>query len=596
MKTVLFYPIAIAAVLTLLSGCGSTNDLPASDSNLSNSDVNTSIIDNNTSLPDSNTTIIDNNTTVPDNNTTIVDNNGTVPDNNTTSPVTPCSGTAVMPERLFLQQLGSNRVIIKWRGNKEGGAEAETVCFGTAAALLPAESETAASITAAGHREALITGLQPDTTYYYSVGGAGAADPAHAFRTAPLTGEVPSDGNTRIWLLGDAGTAGFSGIPGAELIAEQGGYDAADQIAVRDGFYQWLAANGGEPVDLMLMLGDNAYLEGTDEQYQRAVFDMYPETLATVGMWSTIGNHEMGLAGMSVADTPDLYISGTAAAEVLNLLKIFPDLFNQLSSLIADLLAQDPTQLASDSRMPYLNIHTFPTQGENGGIPSGTEQYYAFDYGNVHVVSLDSQLSARNADNRAAMLAWLQSDLDANTNDWTIVIFHHPPYTKGSHDSDDYTGGTRLGTRDHAMDQPIFDMRETFTPMFENYGVDLVYSGHSHVYERSYYLHNHTGLSDTFDAAQHAELNANGAPASGRAEEGETYTQITQSGSDDKVVYTVAGSSGQTGGLAADGPHPAHFFTAAALGSVVVDANKTALNARFIDVNGSVLDHFTLTR
>ena len=50
--------------------------------------------------------------------------------------------------------------------------------------------------------------------------------------------------------------------------------------------------------------------------------------------------------------------------------------------------------------MPYLNIFSLPAAGESGGVASGTEQYYSVNYGNVHVVSLDSQLSARDPDQR----------------------------------------------------------------------------------------------------------------------------------------------------------------------------------------------------
>ena len=125
--------------------------------------------------------------------------------------------------------------------------------------------------------------------------------------------------------------------------------------------------------------------------------------------------------------------------------------------------------------LPYLNIFSLPSRGELGGVPSGTEQYYAFDYGNVHIVSLDSQLSNRDKDQRAAMRDWLIDDLSANQLDWTIVIFHHPPYSKGSnHDSD--------------REQNEIDMRQTFAPVFEDYGVDVVYSGHAHSYERSWYV------------------------------------------------------------------------------------------------------------
>jgi hypothetical protein len=183
------------------------------------------------------------------------------------------------------------------------------------------------------------------------------------------------------------------------------------------------------------------------------------------------------------------------------------------------------------------------------------------------------------------MLTWLEDDLMSNTSDWTIVIFHHPPYTKGSHDSD-----TPLGE----IDQPIFDMREQFTPVFDAYGVDLVYGGHSHIYERSYYLTGHTGLSDSFDPQLNAELNDAGEPASGQGDE--AYTQISRNGTDDKVVYTVAGNSGKITFTSNGFPHPAHFFSELTLGSVVIDINEDVLEARFVDDKGDVQDSFVITR
>ena len=82
----------------------------------------------------------------------------------------------------------------------------------------------------------------------------------------------------------------------------------------------------------------------------------------------------------------------------------------------------------------HFRNHTMPTGGEAGGVPSGTEAYYAFDYGNIHFVCLDSFDSNRSS--RGAMATWLRNDLEANTQTWTIAYWHHPPYSKGSHDSD----------------------------------------------------------------------------------------------------------------------------------------------------------------
>lgn len=462
------------------------------------------------------------------------------------SNVAKCTGAEIDPQRLFLQQVGADRAIIKWRGNKAGGAEASALCFGTDRTALPLASQKSATVTQTNHREVLLTGLTPDTQYFYSIGGAGNALATRSFRTAPVRGALPSDGNVRLWVLGDSGTAGST-------IDPEGG----DARAVRDGYLKWAAGRGGEPTDLVLMLGDSAYLDGTDAQFQAAVFDTYPEILSSAAMWPTIGNHEMGSSGVSIAPATGLYLPGTGG--------------------LGDALPNSP--------MPYLNIHTLPTLGENGGEPSNTEQYYAFDYGNVHVVSLDSQVAIRDAGNNATMKEWLINDLSANNSDWTVVIFHHPPYTKGSHDSDT----TALG-----IDQPIFDIREQYTQIFEDHGVDVVYSGHSHSYERSFYLKGHTGLEATFDPATMAE-NTAGVPSSGRG--AQAYQQVSpNSGADDKVVYTVAGSSGQATTTAASYPHDAMAFSEILLGSVVIDATRTRLTATFVNVDGEALDDFVIQR
>jgi hypothetical protein len=169
-------------------------------------------------------------------------------------------------------------------------------------------------------------------------------------------------------------------------------------------------------------------------------------------------------------------------------------------------------------------------------------------------------------------------------------------------------------------------MRNEFTPVFEEYGVDVVYSGHSHSYERSYYIKDHTGISDTFSTAEHAELidNDPDQPASGRP--GEPYYQLspTSGGIDDRVVYTVAGSSGKADsggddfGITDDEEwlrHAAHIDQPLSTtkcdypegcreglrglgvkGSVVIDADRDSLRARFVDVNGEVLDEFSINR
>jgi hypothetical protein len=475
---------------------------------------------------------------------------------------------AAAPTRLFLQQVGAHSAIVKWRG------DAGDVCFSTKLADLSKRHWprcVPGAATAGDHYEALLTGLSPEQTFYYSV--AGQIDASQHFRTAPNSNKAPQDGNTHIWIVGDSGTRTEDG-------------HAGEAEAVRDGFAAYNAANGDEPVDLFLMLGDNAYDRGTDAQYQGAVFDLYRETLKQAPVWSTIGNHEMGVG--------DLELFGIFDAGGLSI-SADPDSYSDA----------DPN--TPDTGMPYFDIFTLPERGEVGGVPSGTEQYYSFDSGHVHVVSLDSQLSARDAQQREAMKSWLIADLAANRRDWTVVIFHHPPYSRGTHDSDS-TALLLLVRFTNGIDLPMRDMRREFTPIFDAHGVDVVYSGHSHNYERSYYLRGHTGDARTFDAATHAEPDASGQPGLGQGSQ--PYTQITSSGYDDRSVYTVAGNSGK-----AEEPnvaitnrpltHPAMIPQPAdplgrrglvLKGSVVLDASADALRARMVDENGAVLDEFTITR
>ncbi|MCX7096136.1 MAG: metallophosphoesterase [Methylobacter sp.] len=494
-----------------------------------------------------------------------------------------CTGAETATTRLFLQQVSDTGAIVKWRG------AAEKLCVGTDMKQL--SREVKAIVTAGEHKEALITGLAPDRTYYYSVGGASTAPVNQYFKTSPLPGSLPGDGNTRIWIVGDSGSG-----------TDEDSGNAGKAAAVRDGMLKYVSKHGGEAIDMFLMLGDNAYLNGSDANYQQGVFDLHKDFLKNTAMWSTIGNHEMGTAHIDYCDIKDR--NGVPLAPCGEVVRDDPGVS---SSADPNSWVDGVTQ-ASGS-MPYLDIYSFPAKGEAGGVASGTEQYYSFNQGNVHVVSLDSQLSARDNDQRAAMRQWLISDLSANNLDWTIVIFHHPPYTKGAnHDSDD--------TENNIVDRPIWDIRNEFVPVFDEYGVDLVYSGHAHTYERSYYLHNHTGTSDTYSHKAYAELVKGdpNAPASGQGSE--SYAQLSPSsgGIDNRVVYTVNGSSGKAntagGGITTDAEwlqHPAHIQQAAdtatpkrhglpVLGSVIVDASRTALKASFIDVNGEVLDYFTITR
>jgi phosphodiesterase/alkaline phosphatase D-like protein len=497
---------------------------------------------------------------------------------------------------LFLQQLSDTSVIVKWRG------DAAAACIGTSASNMT--TRVVATATAGDHKEAKFTGLTPDASYFYSVGGAPTAPAAQTFRTAPTTGYPSNDGNTRIWVVGDSGTAGYLHSDTSATVASTTAYPGVAD-AVRQGMSAFTKSSG-QNIDMLLMLGDNAYNNGDDANYQAAVFDTYKAELKNVALWPTIGNHEMGVVDGSALYG---YPAGTVIAGGLS------------TSSNPNSYILDKAAINSPTLMPYLNIFSTPIAGEAGGIASGTKQYYSFNYGKVHVVSLDSQLSARDTTQRATMKAWLDRDLaDASTKaDWTIVIFHHPPYSKGANHDSDSTSITL------SIDKPQIDMRNEFVPVFQKYGVDVVLNGHSHSYERSYYMKDLfagtpgvvNGDSKEFVAATHAY----GKGYSGRSAAGEEYKKTPG-----YVVYSAAGNGGkadhdygsmgvvtewlnhaanvlqpfwnwvgaQVAGSSKSGAD--HKRGLAIPGSVLIDANKDRLEVQMLNQTGQVLDQFLISK
>jgi 3',5'-cyclic AMP phosphodiesterase CpdA len=95
---------------------------------------------------------------------------------------------------------------------------------------------------------------------------------------------------------------------------------------------------------------------------------------------------------------------------------------------------------------------------------SGTEAYYAFNIGDVHFISLNSYVPY---DPGSPQYGWLAEDLRASASyKWKIVFLHEPPFSTGKHGSN-------------------LDERRILVPLFEKSGVDLVFAGHNHLYERT---------------------------------------------------------------------------------------------------------------
>jgi 3',5'-cyclic AMP phosphodiesterase CpdA len=107
-----------------------------------------------------------------------------------------------------------------------------------------------------------------------------------------------------------------------------------------------------------------------------------------------------------------------------------------------------------------LGNHDDPANRQYPLWNMGGQLYYTYAAKNVRFFALDSN----KVDQKE--LAWLENALKTATEDWKICYFHHPLYSDG-------------GTHGSAV-----DIRVVFEPLFVTYGVNVVFAGHDHIYER----------------------------------------------------------------------------------------------------------------
>ncbi len=408
----------------------------------------------------------------------------------------------------YLQNGTKDSVTLRWRTDANTNSK---VKWGTAYGVYT-DSIIDATLTTE-HIVRIVT-LLPDTKYYYTIGTTSItfqSSTDNIFTTLP-----PDDTKRKLRFvaLGDCGT------------------NTANQYNVKNSFINYM---GGKDVDAMLLLGDNAYNDGTDDNFQSNFFNVYKDDLLKYNkLYPTPGNHDYD-------DNPD----------------------NVGSRNIA-----------------YYNIFSVPKNGEAGGEASGVTNYYSYNIGDVHFISLDSYgkddiNTTRMYDTSGTQATWLKNDLAANTKKWTVVYFHHPPYTKTSHTSDD--------------EPDLIQIRERFIQILERYGVDLVLCGHSHGYERSYLLKGYyrnfaNPIKDAdFNASLHtAKGNTQNANYNGTANScaytypGGKYTHGS--------VYVVSGSAGKLDKVSKAGyPHDCMSYSNIDDGGCFyfeVDSNR--LDAKFI--------------
>jgi len=243
-------------------------------------------------------------------------------------------------------------------------------------------------------------------------------------------------------------------------------------------------------------LGDVVYPHGEDEDYDRRFFEPYAPLLGRTPFYLTPGNHD--------------YANHRFRTE----------------------------KGARHLRDNFLSIHRFPAPRPRLPPPPDGASYYSFDRGGVHFAAVDANRvypipGAPALDPGSAQWDWLDADLAASTAPWKVVFMHIPLYSSGRHGSNE-------------------TLIRWLEPLFERRGVDVVFQGHDHDYERTWPLR-----------------------GGERSEEG--------------VVYVTAGTGGATStSRRSQGAWSAFFLRM--YGFVEVRVETGRLSVRAIDAEGRTVD------
>ncbi len=250
-----------------------------------------------------------------------------------------------------------------------------------------------------------ITGLQPNTKYFYQIVSGGtsltpAGDANYVFKTAPATGSN-TPFNFVVW--GDSGN------------------ESSDQLGVAG------SALGKKP-DLAFIVGDVSYggsgygslnYKNGEPSQDAAYFDIYQKMMTYTPFYPTCGNHD---------DNPIL--GNLTGCDVM------------------------------------MDEHSLPGGGKMGG---GVNSTYSFDYGNGHFISLYTggginynKISPQSSN---PQMVWAYNDLKNSQQPWKFLFFHFNGWSSGSH-----------GTNSNVVNYVL--------QMAQDTGVNGVFWGHSHVFER----------------------------------------------------------------------------------------------------------------
>ncbi len=318
-----------------------------------------------------------------------------------------------------------------------------------------------------------------------------------------------------------------------------------------------------EKPEFLVALGDIVYPAGRVNQYMSFYWKTYNDVdaadpkagaplMASVPFYPVLGNHDVAAKFPTIPDALGAYYFFHAPRNG-------PGVGPWATPLGSDKAAVAKFRAETADSYPSLDA-------------------YSFDYGPAHVVVLNSNQSG-NVD-QPKLREWVEQDLKGTAARWKLVCYHNPAFSSSSQ---------------HYTEQSV----RLWHPIFEAGGVDVVFAGHVHNYQRTVPL--------TFAPSspkRDKRGRVDGVFALDRDFDGEKNTAARG------IVHVVAGGGGATlygPGLDKTAPllrkeHGDNYadYTAKMVADrhsfVVLDASPDSLKLRAIDVAGKVFDQVTLTK
>jgi 3',5'-cyclic AMP phosphodiesterase CpdA len=316
-----------------------------------------------------------------------------------------------------------------------------------------------------------------------------------------------------------------------------------------------------ENPDMLLLTGDIVYETGRDSEYDPHFLSVYNANstdpsqgaplLRSRAIAAAVGNHDMGFPSnekrLDLNKRPDLL--------GFFLTWHHPDNGPRLS---LDKLLKFAGKKGKRDRL----IATL-------GTDFLSKVNYSFDFGNVHCVVLDANkyMDWTSPDLRQ----WLKDDLaSAHAATWKIVIWHQPPFNSDAK----YHSDERMAV---------------VSPILEQYGVDLVFHGHCHFYERSYPIR--VKLDGTPKAASNEDGTVNGTIYLDKEFDG------AEKRNPNGIIYVVTGAGGHPASgdhMPIDMPFAAKVITGNSF--TMLDVNGGTLTMRQVSVDNKLLDQIIVQK